>query len=160
MLSLYNTQCKSLNEQHYLSCNRKNGSGGVKKTGINPASFPNIKRMWLSSSSIMAQLRRGPGVLQPIKVHIPAAPHSLLHPKKCSCKTNCKGKSSCLNNHTVCSSFCSCGVNVCLNESSIFSDDWDIKHKAYVHYEGSDDQTTSLGDLWSLDTHLIPWEPH
>ena len=31
------------------------------------------------------------------------------------------------------------------NESSIFSDDWDIKQKAYGHDVGSGDQTTSLG---------------
>ena len=41
MLSLYNSQCKSLDEQRYLSYSRKIGSGGVnKKTGINPASLP------------------------------------------------------------------------------------------------------------------------
>ena len=31
------------------------------------------------------------------------------------------------------------------NESSIFSDDWDIKQKSYGHDVGSGDQTTSLG---------------
>ena len=43
------------------------------------------------------------------------------------------------------------------NESSIFSDDWDIKQKAYGHDVASCDQTTSLG---RERDHLICIEPH
>ena len=36
-------------------------------------------------------------------------------------------------------------ANYSKNESSIFSDNWDIKQKANVHDVGSGDQTTSIG---------------